>query len=243
MWQLWNEYRKESRLFWMFSSFSFLLLSGFMIYKVGFQQMHFQGIAQFVLIMVFFFLFAHFIWEMYRQIKVWKKSQYRLLPISEAKFYFSNILFSWITTIFFMFCYYLCLVGLVFILDKQADMANFQEYWKHLLIASYFFFSTSIYVQFVYLLSSLISMNAPVRLQRVSKYVLFLFLFAAEVIVSDQLLNGYKKIAFIDSHQFKITVGYVPLYLEDLIFDGFLLVISCVVSIFILKKYIEAERR
>ncbi|ALS00238.1 hypothetical protein ATZ33_02250 [Enterococcus silesiacus] len=243
MWQLWNEFQKESRSFWMSSNFAFLFVSGFIIYKLGIQHIHFEGISQFVLIVVLFFLFVHFIWEMYRQIGAWKNSQYRLLPISEAKFYFSNILFSWITTTIFLFSYYLCLFGFVFLLDKQVDMANFQEYWKHLLVASYFFLSLSIYVQLVYLLSSLISMKAPAKLQRVSKYLLFFLLFAAEVMVSEQLLNSYRKISFIDSHQFKIAVGYVSLYLEDLIFDGFFLVISAIVSIFILKHYIEAERR
>ncbi|MEI5991862.1 hypothetical protein A5881_003401 [Enterococcus termitis] len=243
MWQLWNEYKKESRLFWMFSSFAFLFVSGFLIYKLGVQHIHFEGISQFVLIVVLLFMFVHLIWEMYRQIKSWKNSQYRLLPISDAKFYFSNILFSWFTTTILLFGYYLCLFSIVFLLDKQVDMANFQEYWKHLLIASYFFFSTSIYIQLVYLLSSLISMKAPIRLQRVAKYVLFFLLFAAEVTISEQLLNGYRELAFIDSHQFKITIGYVPLYLGDLIFDACLLVISATVSIFILKNYIEAERR
>lgn len=243
MWQLWNEYQKESRLFWMSSSFAFLFVSGLIIYKIGIQRIHFEGIAQLVLIVVFFFLFAHFIWEMYRQIRAWKNSQYRLLPISEAKFYFSNILFSWITTTIFLFSYYFCLFGFVFLLDKQVDVTNFQEYWKHLLVASYFFLSISIYVQLVYLASSLLSENAPAKWQRVSKYLLFFLLFAAEVMVSEQLLEGYRKIAFIDSHQFKIAVGYVPLYLDDLIFDAFFLVISAIVSIFILKHYIEAERR
>ncbi|MBO0473527.1 hypothetical protein JZO86_07390 [Enterococcus ureasiticus] len=243
MWLLWNEYRKESYQFWLASIISFLFLSGFLIYKLGIQKLHVGGIPQVVLVAVFFFLFTHFIWEMYRQIKIWKKSQYRLLPISEAKFYLSNILFSWLTTTIFMFCYYLCLVGLVFLLDKQVNMANFQEYWKHLLVASYFFLSTSIYLQLVYLLSSFISVKAPIRLQRILKYFLFLLLFSAEITFSEQLLNGYRKIAFINSHQFKITVGHIPFYLGDLLVDLLLLVASSAVSIFILKKYIEAERR
>lgn len=227
----------------MFSSFSFIVLSGFIAYKLGIQNLHVEGISQIVLVVVFFFLFVHFIWEMYRQIKAWKKSQYRLLPISENKFYFSNILFSWLTTTLILFSYYLCLVVLVFLLDKQVDMTDFQEYWKHLLVSSYFFLSTSIYVQLVYLLSSLISTKVPVRLQKVSKYGLFLLLFIAEVTVSEQLLDGYRKIAFMNRYQFKITVGYIPLYLNDLFFDVILLGIGAVVSIFILKKYIEAESR
>lgn len=242
MWLLWNEFRKESRLFWLFSCGGFLFISGFLLYKIGLQQMHVEGIAQIVLVVVFFFLFASFIWEMYRQIKSWKKSQYRLLPISEGTFYVSNLLFSWITTTIFMFVYYYCLVGLVFLLDKQVDMAHFQEYWKHLAVASYLFLSASIYVQFVYLLSSLLSERAPVKLQRASKYSLFLLLFAGQLTISDQLLTGYRTIAFMNPYQFKIVVGYVPFYLGDLIVDVIILAVSSIASIFMLKKYIEAER-
>lgn len=242
MWLLWKEYRKESRLFWVFSSFAFLLIGGFMIYKVGFQHIHIEGIAQIILVLVFFFLLASFVWEMYRQIKSWKKSQYRLLPISEGMFYFSNILFSWFTTTMLSFIYYFGFVGLVFLLDKQVDMFAFQEYWKHLFIASYLFFSASVLFQFVYLLSSLISARVAVKLQSVSKLLLFLLLFTGEVTVSNQLLEGYKKISFIDNHQFKIIIGYVPLYLEDLVFDMLLLILCSIASIFILRNYIEAER-
>lgn len=243
MWQLWKEYKKESRLFWMFSNLAFLFICCFLIYKLGFQKNYFEGISQIILVVVFSFLFAHFIWEMYRQIKSWRKSQYRLLPISEAKFYFSNILFSWFTTTIFLLMYYFCLVGVVFIFDKQVDMATFQEYWKHLLVASYFFISTSIYLQLVYLLSSMISTKVPVKLQKISRYVLFLLLFTAVVTISEQLLNGYKNIAFVNTHHFKFTVGYMPLYLDDLVFDVVLLGISIVISIVTLKRYTEAEGR
>ncbi|WP_429950808.1 hypothetical protein IGJ55_001271 [Enterococcus sp. AZ170] len=243
MYQLWKEYSKESRQFWFFSMAGFLFLSGYMIYKLGIKQIHIQGISQVVLVAVFFFFFAQFIWEMYRQIKSWKNSQYRLLPISETKFYFSNILFSWLTSTIFLFSYYCCLVGLVFLLDHQVQMSHFQEYWKHLLIVSYFFLSASVYIQLVYLLSSGISMNAPNKLQKGSKYVLFVLLIGGEMTVSEQLLSGYRKLAFIKSHQFKITLGYIPLYLDDLVFDFVFVGICIVLSIFILKKYIEAERR
>lgn len=241
--KLWNEYRKESRMFWVLSFFAFIFISGFLIYKLGFQQLHFEGISQFVLIVVFFFLFVHFAWEMYRQMKVWTKSQYRLMPITECTFYFSNILFGWISTTLFLVGYYACFVGLIFLLDKQVDLIHFQEYWKHLLVGSYFFLSASIYLQLVYLLTSLISAKVPHRYQKVSKYLLFLIVFVAEVGLSEQLLDGYRKIAFIESYQFKLLIGYVPFYLSDFMFDIFLLVLCSISSILILKKYIEAERR
>lgn len=243
MYQLWKEYSKESRQFWFFSIAGFLFFSGYVIYKLGIKQIHVEGISQFILIFVFLFLLAHFIWEMYRQIKCWKNSQYRLLPISEGIIYFSNILFSWLTSMIFVFSYYCCFVGLVILLDQQVEMSNFQEYWKHLLVVSYFFLSASVYIQLVYLLSSLISMKAPSNIQKVLKCLLFILLLVAELIVSEQLLSGYRNIATINGHQFKITVGYMPLYLDDLVFD-FMFVSACsVLSIFILKKYIEAERR
>lgn len=119
------------------------------------------------------------------------------MPITECTFYFSNILFGWISTTLFLVGYYACFVGLIFLLDKQVDLIHFQEYWKHLLVGSYFFLSASIYLQLVYLLTSLISAKVPHRYQKISKYLLFLIVLVAEVGLNEQLLDGYRKIAFL----------------------------------------------
>ncbi|MEI5992851.1 hypothetical protein [Candidatus Enterococcus mansonii] len=243
MWSLWREFSKESRGFWLFSGTSFFIFSGYMFYRLGIQKESLTGIPQVLLVVLLFFLFFHLVWELSRQTKAWRESHYRLLPINVGTFYFSNILFSCVTTMVLLLIYYSSFVVLMLGLKQQLMMKEFQEYWKHLLVGGYFFLSLSIYFQFVYLLSCTLSERVSRKFQKLTKYTCFFVFIILEIIMSNKLLTIYRESKFVGAYQIEFKVGYVPLYLSDVLFDVITLSLSSIACIFILKNYIEAERR
>ncbi|MTD38042.1 hypothetical protein GIX45_05220 [Erwinia sp. CPCC 100877] len=242
MMQLWLEFSKESRTNWFNSLVLFALSSLWLIYYLGIQGNTITELPEIIMILLFFFACFHFFTELFRQIKVFKKSSYRLLPISEWRLYLYNLLFSWVTNSALLLLYYLIYALISLFLNNTEQAGLILEYGKYLILISYCLLSLSNFYQFFYFLSFMFSLKVAVPLQRMTRYLLILLFILIEGIASTYLMRHLKQITFFQTKHWTITLTYIKIYFSDFILEGCLLAISAVITVAILKKYIEPEK-
>jgi hypothetical protein len=241
--QLWIEFSKESRTNWFNSLALFIASSLWLIYYLGIQGNTITRLPEIVMILLVLFACLHFLTELLRQIKVFKKSYYRLLPLSERRLYLYNIVFGWVTSSSFVLLYYAGYALITLLLNHTENAGIILNYGKYLFFIIYSLLTLTIYSLFIYFLSFMISLKVKLRFQRITRYLLVFLFIVMEGVVSSYLMQTLQQIKFFQIQGLKITLYYTQYYLSDFLLDGCLIIISVVITVVILKKYIEPERR
>jgi hypothetical protein len=241
--QLWIEFSKESRSNWFNSLIPFVLSSLWLIYYLGLRGNTITELPEIVMILLVLFACLHFLTELLRQIKVFKKSYYRLLPISEWRLYLYNLLFGCVTNSAFLLMYYAVYALITLFLNQTEHAGIILEYGKYLFLIIYSGLILTVYALLIYFLSFTLSLKVTLRFQRITRYMLMLFVVLAEIVISSYFTHYLKQLAVFRTQHWIITLEYTQIYLFDFLWDGCSTIINAVITVVILKKYIEPERR